>query len=171
MPPGRPGRVVSPRDVWPVPRDWHDRPSDWGCDSVSFYVADDGWRNGDPWRDVFHDRFEMRKCGDGFYRNVYFGDRSFTVNIECTESRNGDPTEVVGRVIWDGGRDSRALFRIDVEGRHGDRPSRGRTYATHVGPLRIEIEIEDFEVDGSRKRWSPARIDWIRFDVRAIAER
>jgi hypothetical protein len=40
----------------------------------------------------------------------------------------------------------------------------------HVGPLRIEIEIDDFDVDRSKKRWKPARIDWIRFDVRAFAD-
>jgi hypothetical protein len=162
-----------------VPRDWHDHPSRWGCDSVSFYVTDrGGWRD-DPWRDgswrggeeIFHDRFRMRRCGDDFYRNVYFDGGSFTVNIECTDSRHGDPTEIVGRVIWDGGWDSRALFRLDVDGRHGDRPARGRVYAAHVGPVRIEVEIDDYEVEGSRKRWAPERIDWIRFDVRAYADR
>lgn len=177
MPPGRPGRVVSPRGVWPVPDDWHDHPSRWGCDSVSFYVADEGrwhdaWDEGPRHRDhdVFHDRFKMRRCADSLYRDVYFGGRSFAINIECTESRSGDPTEIVGRVIWDGGWGSRPLFRIDVDGRHGDRPARGRTYAAHVGPLRIEIEIDDFKVKGSNKRWTPARIDWIRFDVRAFGD-
>ncbi len=177
--PGRPGRVVSPRGVWPVPHDWHDRPSHWGCDSVSFYVAGDGWWHdgawdSDPWHggdDVFHDRFKMRRCVDSFYRDVYFAGRSIVISIECTESRSGDPTEIVGRVIWGGGWDSQPLFRIDVEGRHGDRPVRGRVYAAHVGPLRIEVEIDDFEVDGSKKRWTPARIDWIRFDVRAFGGR
>ena len=142
-------------------------------------MADDaGWRD-DPWRDdsrhggheVFRDRFRMKRCGDDLYRNVYVAGGSFTINIECTESRNGDPTEIVGRVIWDGGWGSRTLFRIDVDGRHGDRPVRGRTYAAHVGPIRIEVEIDDFDVEGSRKRWSPTRIDWIRFDVRAFADR
>lgn len=186
VPPGRSRRVVSPRRVWPVPHDWHDRPSRWGCDSVSFYVESDGWRHDGPWgqgswhddawdsdpwhgdRAVFHDRFKMRRCVDSFYRDVYLAGRSIVISIECTESRSGDPTEIVGRVIWGGGRDSQPLFRIDVEGRHGNRPVRGRVYAAHVGPLGIEVEIDDFEVEGSKKRWTPPRIDWIRFDVRAF---
>jgi hypothetical protein len=172
-PPGRPGRVVTPRSVWPVPHDWYDRPSHWGCDSVSFYVAGEGWWPGDAWcqgggYDGFHDVFRMRRCADSFYRDVYFAGRSIAISIECTESRSGDPTEIVGRVIWGGGWDSQPLFRIDVDGRHGDRPARGRTYAAHVGPLRVEVEIDDFEVEGSKRSWTPGRIDWIRFNVRAF---
>lgn len=184
--PGRPGRVVGQRRAWPIPDEWYGTPTRWGCDSVSFYVDDDGWgddgsRHDKPWndgfwredprrqgRDVFHDRFKMRRCGESFYRDAHFGGRSFAVNIECTESRSGEPTEIVGRVIWDDGRGSRPLFRLDVDGQHGDRPAHGRVYASEVGPLRIEIEIDDFEIKRSKKHWSPARIDWIRFDVRVF---
>jgi hypothetical protein len=172
-PGGRPGRVVAPRGVWPVPPEWLEHPSRWGCDSVSFYVAGDGgWRHGSWCGDeIFHDGFRMQKCGDDFYRNVYFDGGSFTINIECVESRDGDPTEVVGRLFRNGGRDSGTIFRVDVEGQHGERPARGRTYAAYVGPVRIEVEIDDFAIGGSTTRWSPERIDWIRFDVRAFADR
>jgi hypothetical protein len=160
--------------VWPVPDDWYDHPSRWGCDAVSFRVADyERWRDdhGHGGHEVFRDRFEMRRCGDDLYRNVYFDGGSLTINIECTESRHGDPTEIVGRIIWDGGSSSRTLFRIDVDGRHGDRPGHGRIYAGHVGPLRVEIKVDDFDIDRAGRRWAPARIDWIRFDVRALVER
>jgi len=178
VPPGRPGRAVSPGRVWPIPYEWHARPTGWGCDEVSFHVVGDGWWHGGPrgsdsWdggHDVFHDRFRMRDCGDSFYRDVYFAGRSAAINIECTESRSGDPTEIVGRLILDGGWGSRPLFRIDVEGRHGDRPVRGRTYVEHAGPLRVEVRVDDFEIERHGTSWTPARIDWIRFDVRAFGD-
>jgi hypothetical protein len=178
VPPGRPGRVVSPRAVWPVPDGWRDRPSDWGCDSASFYVADDGWSGGawgeGPWQGshyVFQDRFTMERCADSFNRDLYLADRSVVIRIECTESRSGDPTEIVGRVMWGGGRDDEPLFRIDVDGRHGERPAVGSVYAADVGPLRVEVEVDGFELGGSSQRWAPASIDWIRFDLRAFADR
>jgi hypothetical protein len=177
--PGRPGRAVSPGGVWPVPPEWHGDPSLWGCDSVSFHVDRDGWWDrgswdGDRWHgghDLLDASFKMRRCGDSLRRDVYFAGRSFVVSIECTESRRGDPTEIIGRVAWDGGWGGAPLFRIDVDGRHGERPVRGRTYVADAGPLRIEVEIDDFEIKRSRGRRESARIDWIRFDVRAFAER
>jgi hypothetical protein len=57
-PPGWRGRVVVGPRHWPVPPQWHDRPERWSCDSVSFYVANDGWHgdwHGDYWRDDDHD--------------------------------------------------------------------------------------------------------------------
>lgn len=171
-PPGRPGRAVSTRGVWPVPRDWYDHPSRWGCDEVSFYVADRARRGDSRYRadEIFHEWLRMERCDD-LYRNVYFEGGSFTIQIACVESRDGDPTEIVGRAIWNGGSNSDPLFRIDVEGRHGDRPAPGRVYAAYVGPIRIEVEIDGVELKEPVTRWSPEEIDWIRFDVRAFAGR
>jgi hypothetical protein len=173
-----PGRGVSPSGVWPVPEGWRDRPSDWGCDSVSFHVVDDE-RWGGAWNeglrleggDVLRDRFTMERCADSFSRDLYVAGRSVVIRIECTESRSGDPTEIVGRVIWGDGRDGEPLFRIDVDGRHGERPAAGRVYTTRAGPLRIDVEVGDFEVEASSRPWAPARIDWIRFDLRAFIDR
>ncbi len=171
--PGRPGRVaVGPPGGWPVPRDWRDRGELWGCDSVSFYV-DGGcpWWHEPPWqpRLVFHEGFRMSRCSDHFYRDVGYGGEELVVKIECTESEAGDPAEIVGRLIWQDGWGSDSLFRIDACGVHGEPPRRGRVFVSELGPMRVEVEIEDFELEGTN-RWRPSRMNWIQFDVRVYED-
>lgn len=177
-PPGRRGRVVAGPNrgrVWPVPNAWADHRSGWGCDSVSLRVVsgrhwpgghDDWWRDYPRGERVFlDDRFTMSRCADSYYRDVYLGNDPLVVNIECVESRDGDPTEIVGRLIWEDGWGSAAAFRIDVEGKHGERPRKGRVFSERIDDLAIEIEIEDVEIRRG-KSWQLPRIEWIRFNVK-----
>jgi hypothetical protein len=75
-PPGWRGRVVIGPRHWPVPPQWHDRPELWSCDSVSFYVAGDGWHgewHGDYWRDQDHGSWRDddwdHRYGDTYWRH------------------------------------------------------------------------------------------------------
>ncbi|MFH1502424.1 MAG: DUF4384 domain-containing protein [Candidatus Eisenbacteria bacterium] len=194
--PWRHGRVVVGSGCnWPVPPDWRDRRDRWGCDSVTFHVESgypwssrgSGWRDGyeDQYyehgddgyaygghdygdgRTVFRDDFRMGGCSDSYYRNIERRGSPLVLNIECVESRSGDATEIVGRIVWEDGWGNETLFRIDVEGKHGDRPAEGRVYAARTGDLVVEIEVDDFRVDEG-KPWQLPRIKWIEFDIRVL---
>jgi hypothetical protein len=162
------GRVVVEPRSWPVPPAWRDAPERWSCDEVSFYVAG-GWSGHDEsWRPgpVLMEQFEMWRCSDEFSREIRAGDEAAEVAIRCVESEDGRPTEIVGRLVSEDDGESETLFRIDAEGDHGDLPREGRTYERRIGALRVEVEILAVELSG-RGHERP-RIEWIRFDVRAL---
>ena len=181
--PGRRGRVVvgpQPPHPWLVPNAWVGHGTRWGYDSVSLRVV-----TGSPWMDgenrwgedghggrysLLDDSFTMSRCSDSYYRDVHQQRDPLIVNIECVESRDGDPTEIVGRLVWGDGWGSETVFRIDVEGKHGERPRDGRLFVENVGDLVVEIRIEDFEL-GRVKPWQLPRIEWIRFRVRISGDR
>jgi hypothetical protein len=182
-PPGRHGRVIvgpQPPHPWPVPNTWIGQRNRWGCDSVSLRVvtgslwmeADEQWRGdgrGGPYT-LLDDSFTMSRCSDSYYRDLYVQKDPLTVNIECVESRDGDPTEIVGRLVWHDGWGSETVFRVDVEGKNGERPRDDRLFVERVGDLIVEIRIEDFEL-GKVKPWQLPRIEWIRFSVRISGDR
>ena len=157
------GIVVLPGDrCLPVPPAWHGRPDDWDCATVSFRVEDDhGWHGALP----IPETFTMRRPADVFTRELYDRGEAGTLRIACVESSHGSPTEIAAHVAWDSGWGSRPLFRIDVDGRHGDRPRRGKRFIEMVGDLRVEVEILDVKMIEAGP-WRPERIDWIRFAVR-----
>ena len=129
---------------------------------VSFRVEDDhGWHGALP----IHETFTMRRPADVFTRELYDRGEAGTLRIACVESSHGSPTEIAAHVAWDSGWGSRPLFRIDVDGRHGDRPRRGKRFIEMVGDLRVEVEILDVKMIEAGP-WRPERIDWIRFAVR-----
>lgn len=192
--PGRPGRVVIPQPgYWPVPGAWHDIPGGWSCDEISFRVVGYGWNDyhGDPWHDhygdrryghpddprwndrrgsedarriVFRDVFTIDDVDDAFFHEL--SDEA-VLAVECVEGRDGEPTEIVGRIEREGdqGR-TETLFRIDVEGRRGHRPDTERTYEELLEPedLMLEMRVLDFSTERPR-RWDPPVIRWIRFEV------
>jgi hypothetical protein len=194
--PGWPGRVVVSPGHWPVPPRWYDRPERWSCDSVSFYVS--AWGGGDWWDGpaphdygyhppygehpyggydgphpggpVLSQRFTMRDCSDRFSRDLYIeGDRA-VLSIDCIESSNGGPTEIIGRVSLGDYREDDVVFRIDVEGEHGQRPYVGAEFEGRSGPLRLGIEIADLKF-AKTKRWQIPRLDWIEFDLNVYYDR
>lgn len=186
-PSGRHGRVVvgpgGPRPwpgAWPVPGVWVEQSHRWGCDSVSFSVSarqlpwldtGQGWHGdvrGDHYR-LLDDTFTMSRCSDSYYRDVYYGRDPLVINIACVESRDGGPTEIAGRLIWEDGWGSEAVFRIDVEGQHGERPRDGRIFAERIDGLLVEIEIKDLKL-AQVKPWQLPRIEWIQFGVRVSAD-
>jgi len=178
-PPGargsRRGRVVVEPRWWPVPPAWRDVPEQWSCDEVSFYVGGGESWHGEPWRDepwqsgpVFLQQFEMWRCSDEFSREVRGRGETAEVAIRCVESDDGRPTEIVGRLMSDEGGESETLFHIDVEGRRGDRPQVGSTYAERIGALRFEVKVLDVEL--SNRAQEHRRIEWIRFEVRAFVD-
>lgn len=189
FPPGRRGRVVvGSGHRWPVPPAWQEHRDGWGCDSVTFYVESghpwsrrgSGWRDGyedqyyyDPYQyddrhhTVFRDDFRMGRCSDSYYRNIERRGGPLVLNIECVESRKGNPTEIVGRIVWEDGWGNETLFRIDVEGAHGDRPTEGRVYKGRTGDLIVEIEVDDLKLEEG-KPWQLPRIKWIEFEIRVL---
>ena len=166
-PPRGRGIVVLPGDAsWNAPPAWHEHTGGWSCDYVTFRVSSDhGWHDGTH----FQDTFTMRRPADRFCEDVCIQGESGSLRIECTESSHGDPTEIAGHFSWGGGWGSMPLFRIDVDGRHGERPHRGTTFVEHAGPARIEVEILDLEIEHA-SRWRPERIDWIRFGIRVTTD-
>lgn len=191
FPPGRRGRVVvGPNDRWPVPPAWGDHRERWGCDTVTFYVESgnpwsshgSGWRdeysrpgNGmQPYSDgqgrlLFEDEFRMDDCSDSYYRNLGGHQNPLVINIECIESRKGDPAEIVGRIVWEDGWGDETLFRMDVEGKHGERPMEKRVYTAYTGDVVVEVEIDDFKLNDV-KSWQLPSINWIEFDIRVLEE-
>jgi hypothetical protein len=173
--PGRHGRVVvGPPQAWPVPQEWWQHREQWGCDSVSFYVegAAEWWgdgREGQAAYGLLHEVFTMTRCSDSFYRDVSYGRAGLVVAIECTESRGGEPTEIVGRVSWDDGGLGEELLRLDAEGLHGEIPTPGRVFVQEAGPLRFESRIVDVEM-GPAERGGPSRIERITFEVTALED-
>jgi hypothetical protein len=204
-PPGRRGRVVIGPGHWPVPPQWRDYPERWSCDSVSFYVAGDGWYGGGyddgywrgdgQWRDdrrrddggwddwnnyrggsaqgrdggrtVLHDRFRMKDCSDRLSYGFDMGSTDAVIEINCVESSKGDPTEIVGRISMENHWGDDVLFRIDVDGDHGEVPSRGRVFVRQWGSMRVEVEVVGYSMAKS-KHWQVPRIKWIEFDVRVF---
>jgi hypothetical protein len=183
------------RDWWPVHTEWHNYPGRWAYDSVSFRVASDWWDDDywggylwerddwddDDWDDdwdggswnghgqgkpLLDDHFCMSRPSDAFLHEIHCRGEAAYVSIDCTESRRGDPTEIVGRLSWNDGWGTETLFRLDVEGRHGEIPREGRVFVTTDGPLRVEIEITDVRLVKPNP-WKPHRIKSIRFRVRA----
>ena len=165
--PGGRGIVVLPGGrSCAVPPAWHARPDGWSCDHVSFRVVP-----GHGWHDDLRirDTFTMRRPSDAFFKEIRHRDGNGLLRIECTESSHGEPTEIVGHFSWEGGWGSMPLFRIDVDGQHGERPQRGRVFVEHAGSVRVEVEILDFRIEHAGK-WRPDRIDWIRFGVRITSD-
>ena len=195
--PGWPGRVVVSPGRWPVPPAWHDRPDRWTCDSVSFYVSAGGdwwrggawepggpvdrWGYGEPYDSRWHDmwsqggrlllneRFTLRGCSDGFSRDVRTNRVDARVTIDCVESSNGDPTEIVGRITFEGGWESDVIFRLDVEGEHGQKPWRGGSFNGYWGGVRVEAQVVDFRLATTR-RWQIPRFEWVEFDLKVYEE-
>jgi hypothetical protein len=170
--PGRHGRVVvGPPQQWPVPSEWWEHHEQWGCDAVSFYVegAREWWGEGEGDYDLFHEVFTMTRCSDSFSRDVSYGRVGLVIAIECTESRNGNPTEIVGRLSWSDGWRGEELFRLDAEGVHGELPTPGRVFVQDADGLRLEARIADVAV-GSAEHGGPARIERITFEVTALED-
>lgn len=163
---------------------------------MSFYVASwggDSWWDGPPPHDygyhpsygdrpyggtydhhpgglVLSDRFTMKDCSDRFSRDLYIGGERAVLSINCIESSNGDPTEIIGRVSFGDYREGDVVFRLDVEGEHGHRPYVGAEFAGRSGPLRLEVEIADLKF-AKTKRWQIPRLDRIEFDLNVYYDR
>ena len=179
--------IVEPR-WWPVPPAWHSRPEKWSCDEVSFYVTAGAWFggsweheswHGDPWHDgsrqggpYLSEQFEMWRCSDEFSSEVRVGDDDARVRIRCTESEDGRPTEIVGIASWSDASESETLFRIDVDGQHGDLPRPGQVFTGvltgRAGGVRVAIQVLDAEV--TSRGSGGHRIEWIRFAVQAALD-
>jgi hypothetical protein len=205
-PPGWRGRVVVGPGRWPVPPRWYDTPDLWSCDSVSFYVAGDGWHGSwydrDKWRDggrvrvggcdewddrdryrdwdddtwrwdddrcriILHDRFRMNDCSDDYSCGLDIGPEDAVIRIDCVESSKGDPTEIVGRVTMEDHWGDDVIFRLDIEGEHGERPRRGRVYSRQWGDTRVEVEVTGYKVYEA-KHWQVPRFKWMEFEVRVL---
>jgi len=192
-PPGWRGRVVVGPRHWPVPPQWHDSPELWSCDSVSLYVATGGWYDGcrvygndrdewsyyrdqedsDQYRDrrpvhtILHDRFRMDDCNDDYSVGLETGPTDAEIRIDCVESSKGEPTEIVGRIAMNDHWGDDVLFRLDIEGEHGERLERGRVFVRHWGDIRVEVEVTGYKTFQA-KSWQVQRIKWIEFEVRAF---
>ncbi len=175
-PPGWYGHVAIGPRRWPVPPQWHDQPERWSCASVSFYVAGGGSDDGNGYRDprwdddrraILHDRFKMKNCSDGYSCGFNMGPIDAVIEIDCTESSKNDPTEIAGRVSMENDWGDDVLFRIDVEGDHGERPERGRVYVRQWGSVRVEVEVMGYDL-APAKHWQVPRMKWIEFDVRVF---
>jgi hypothetical protein len=157
--------VVAPEVGWSVPPEWRESPGRWSCASVSFYV--EGERRWRRWRTDtrFHEAFAMRRGGDVYYRDVYYGNRAALLAIECMESYEGRPTMIVGSLTWEDGWSRETIFVIDVEGERGDRPREGRKYKLRDGPLKVDIKITDVDIRRGSRHYEKS-IGLIRFDVK-----
>lgn len=145
--------------------DWYDGGWAPGSHDSHWYHDGDWDRGGREGALLLSDHFVMRKCADSFSRNLRLGDREVSLGIDCVESSNGGPTEIVGRLFPGGRREGDTLFRIDVEGEHGERPQRGSTFAGRSGPFYYYVEITDFELSND-KHWQIPRLKRIEFDLR-----
>ncbi len=175
-----PGRWAYDSVSFRVASDWWDddywggylwEQDDWDGDEWD----DDGW-DGDDWnagswnghwqgRLLLNDHFRMSRPSDAFLREIRCRDETAYVSIDCTESRRGDPTEIIGRLSWNSGWGGETLFRLDVEGKHGEVPRKGSVFVTTTGPLNVEIEITDIKLIKASP-WKPHRIKSIRFRVK-----
>ncbi|MCD4690022.1 DUF4384 domain-containing protein [bacterium] len=143
--------------------DWWDDSDDW--DDDDYYGHDEGWNWHGDGRRLMRKRFRMSKPSDEFHETLRFGGEKVHVTIDCTGSRRNDPTEIIGRIVRDGGWGSDVVFRIDADGRHGDVPRRGEVYTAFSGPVRVDVKIADFKLAKARP-WQLPRIEWITFEVR-----
>jgi hypothetical protein len=109
----------------------------------------------------------MKDCSDRLSYGFDMGSTDAVIEINCVESSNGDPTEIVGRISMENHWGDDVLFRIDVEGDHGEVPSRGRVFVRQWGSMRVEVEVVGYSMAKS-KHWQVPRIKWIEFDVRVF---
>lgn len=144
---------------------WND--TSWNGGSQYEDSWDDGSWNGD-WQGglLLNDHFQMKRPSDAYVEELRCRGETAYLSIDCTESRRGDPTEIIGRLSWNDGWGGETLFKLDVEGRHGEVPREGRVFATTKGPLTVEIEIAEVTLIKASP-WKPSRIKSIRFRVRA----
>ena len=161
---------------------WHDGWSDGGKwrDDGRYY--DDDWGEWNDYRDrddggryrdrdrvhtILHDSFRMNDCRDDYSVGLDLGSTDAEIRIDCVESEKGDPTEIVGRIAMESHWGDDVLFRLDIEGEHGERLERGRVFVRHWGDARVEIEVTGYKTFEG-KRWQMPRIKWIEFEVRAF---
>jgi hypothetical protein len=150
--------------------DWRDdgRRYDGGWDDWNEHRGDDD--NGRRWdggRTVLHDRFRMGDCSDDYSVGFDLGPTDAVLEIDCVESSNGDPTEIVGRLSMKDNWGDDVLFRLDVEGDHGERPEQGRVFVRQWGDTRVEVEVAGYRI-ATVKNWQVPRINWIEFEVRVF---
>ncbi|MBN2565850.1 MAG: DUF4384 domain-containing protein [Candidatus Eisenbacteria bacterium] len=130
--------------------------ADWGYDS-----SRDAHR-------VLYDRYRMTNCEDRLYRDVYIAGERAVLSIECVESAGGRPTEIVGRMIGEGRPGDDLVFRLDVEGKHGERPLEGQVFYSEYGRLVAEVRVLGFTIQEKKAGREP-RLDSIDFEVRVYA--
>ncbi|MBD3368640.1 MAG: DUF4384 domain-containing protein [Candidatus Eisenbacteria bacterium] len=195
--PGRPGRVVTPSPRhWPVPDPWYDAPRRWSCDEISFRVAGYGWDghgwyggrpygyhddrsyeprpdgsrrgDGEGWRLLLRDVFTIDDEEDAYFREIV---EDVVLVVECVEGREGEPTEIEGRIEREDGDRIESVFRIDVEGRRGHRPDTDRVYKELLERegVRLEMRVVDFSTERPG-RWDSPVIRWIRFEVDVLED-
>lgn len=157
---------------WYDDGDWRDdgRSYDGGWDDWNGYRGDDD--NGRRWGDggsrtVLQDRFRMGDCSDDYSVGFDLGSTDAVIEIDCVESSKGDPTEIVGRLSMKDHWGDDVLFRLDVEGDHGERPEQGRVFVRQWGNTRVEIEVAGYRMV-TIKNWQVPRINWIEFEVRVF---
>ena len=144
---------------------WHNDGHRYDDDRYDDDRYDDGHRRRDGDRVILHDSFRMKDCSDGYSRGFNMGPTDATIEIDCVESSKKDPTEIVGRLSMKNDWGDDVLFRIDIEGDHGDVPSRGRVYVRQWGSVRVEVEVVGYSM-APTKHWQVPRMKWIEFDVR-----
>ncbi len=159
-------------DGWYDDGDWRDDGrgydggwGDWNGDRRDYHGVP-RWRDGER-RTVLQDRFRMSDCSDDYSVGFDIGPTDATIRIDCVESSRGDPTEIVGRFSMKDHWGDDALFRIDVEGDHGERPEQGRVFARQWGDTRVEVEVTGYRMV-TGKNWQIPRINWIEFEVRVF---
>lgn len=163
------GHWYDHRDGYRAPDGYRD-----GCPYGDAGWGDDaGWRDDGRWGDgrsgsrVFYEQFRMESCRDVFYREVRLAGEEATIRIECVESSGGKPTEIVGRLIAEDGRDD-LVFRVDLEGKHGERPYQGQMFYSELGRLAVEVRVTELDLKETKPRQEP-RLESIEFTVRAHA--
>jgi hypothetical protein len=110
----------------------------------------------------------MTRASDRFHRDVRIAGEKAVISVECVESSRGQPTEILGRLIaHDGSRDS-VVFRLDVDGKHGQRPSVGQMFYAELDRLAVEVHVAGLEIDDSRPGRG-SRIESIDLEIRAYA--
>jgi hypothetical protein len=132
--------------------------------------------NGTEWPDgsyrnapeVFSDHFRMGGYNDHYYRDLHIAGEKTVISIECIESTSGQPTEIVGRFTGEDRRGDDVLFRLDVDGKHGDRPHVGQVFHGENGGLAADVRVADLSMDET-KSWQEPRLSYIDFDVRVYA--
>jgi len=88
----------------------------------------------------------MKDCSDGYSCAFNMGRTDAVIEIDCIESSKNDPTEIVGRLSMKNDSGDDVLFRIDIEGDHGEVPSRGRVYVRQWGSVMVEVEVVGYSV-------------------------
>ena len=109
----------------------------------------------------------MNDCSDDYSVGFDLGPTDATIRIDCVESSKGSPTEIVGRLAMEDHWGDDELFRIDIEGNHGERLERGRVFVRQWGDTRVEVEVTGYKT-ANIKNWQVPRINWIEFEVRVF---